>query len=165
MLMSPIQAHSCMFARAPVHACAPASSAHPLLHAICSHAISRVFQEPKTLSEYKHFEPSDPLNPSPGKNTYFLLKHRNLKAGLFLALPRCAPSFIASSAFLTLRYSPPPLPAPPAPKRATTELPPPAPRQPQDAIRTDAADSISRATGSSRRNGEKHEETKTRETW
>jgi len=34
---------------------------------------------------------------------------------------------------------PPQLPAPHAPKRATTELPPPAPRQPQDAIRTDKA--------------------------
>jgi hypothetical protein len=31
MLMRTIQAHSCMFARAPVHACAPASRAHPLL--------------------------------------------------------------------------------------------------------------------------------------
>jgi hypothetical protein len=66
MLMCPIQAHYRMFARAPVHACAPASRAHPLLQAIFSHAL-RVFQEPKTLPEYKHFEPSDPLNPSPGK--------------------------------------------------------------------------------------------------
>ena len=49
MLMRPIQAHSCMFARAPVHACAPASRAHPLLKAIFSHAFSRAFQEPKTL--------------------------------------------------------------------------------------------------------------------
>ena len=72
MLMRPIQAHSCMFARAPVHACAPASRAHPLLQAIFSHALSRVFQEPKTLPEYKHFEPSDPLNPSPGKKHIFL---------------------------------------------------------------------------------------------
>jgi hypothetical protein len=71
MLMRPIQAHSCMFARAPVHACAPASRAHPLLKAICSHAFSRVFQEPKALPEYKHFEPSDPLNPSPEKKHIF----------------------------------------------------------------------------------------------
>ena len=69
MLTRPIQAPTCMFARASVHACAPASRAHPLLLAICSHALSRVFQEPKTLPEYKHFEP-DPLNPSPGKSTY-----------------------------------------------------------------------------------------------
>jgi hypothetical protein len=69
MLMRPIQAHSCMFARALVRACAPASRAHPLLQAIFSHALSRVFQEPKTLPEYKHFEP-DPLNPSPGKSTH-----------------------------------------------------------------------------------------------
>jgi hypothetical protein len=96
MPMRPIQAHSCMFARAPVNACAPASRAHPLLQATFSHALSRVFQEPKTLPEYKHFEPSDPLNPSPGKNTYFLLKHRHLEAGLFLALPRCATPPIAS---------------------------------------------------------------------
>jgi hypothetical protein len=67
MLMRPIQAHCGMFARAPVHACAPASRAHPLLQAICSHALSRVFQEPKTLPEYKRIEPSDPLSPSPGK--------------------------------------------------------------------------------------------------
>ena len=71
MLMRPIQAHSCMFARAPVHACAPASRAHPLLQAIFSHALSRVFQEPKTLPKYKHFEPSDPLSPSPGKRKLF----------------------------------------------------------------------------------------------
>jgi hypothetical protein len=109
MLMRPIQAHSCMFARAPVYACAPASRAHPLLQAIFSHALSRVFQEPKTLPEYKHIEPPYPLSPSPGKNKYFLLKHRHLEAGLFLALPRCAPP------------------------------PPPASRQPQDALRTDAA--------------------------
>ena len=95
MLMRPIQAHSCMFARAPVHACAPASRAHPLLQAIFSHAPSRVFQEPKTLPEYKHFEPSGPLNPSSGKKK-FLLRHRHLEAGLFLALPRCAPPHIAS---------------------------------------------------------------------
>jgi hypothetical protein len=31
MHMRPIQAHSCMFVRAPVHACATASRAHPLL--------------------------------------------------------------------------------------------------------------------------------------
>ena len=65
MLMRPIQAHSCMFAHAPVHACAPNSRAHLLLKAIFSHApdsrahlllkaifshaLSRVFQEPKTL--------------------------------------------------------------------------------------------------------------------
>jgi hypothetical protein len=71
MLMRTIQAHSFMFQRAPVHACAPASNAHPLLQAICSHALSRVFQEPKILPEYKHFEPSDPLSPSPGKSIYF----------------------------------------------------------------------------------------------
>jgi hypothetical protein len=71
MLMRPIQAHSCMFARVPVHACAPALREHPLLQAICSHAISRVFQEPKTLPEYKHFEPSDPLNPSTEKKIFF----------------------------------------------------------------------------------------------
>ena len=73
MLMRPIQAHSCMFTRVPIHACAPASRvqrAHPLLQAIFSHALSRVFQKPKTLPEYKHFEPSDPLNPSPGKKTH-----------------------------------------------------------------------------------------------
>jgi len=70
MLMRPIQAHSFMFARAPVHACAPASREHPLLQAICSHTISRVFHEPKTLPEYKYFEPSDPLNPSAGKKTH-----------------------------------------------------------------------------------------------
>jgi hypothetical protein len=34
MLMRPIQAQSCMFARVPVHACAPASRAHPFLQAI-----------------------------------------------------------------------------------------------------------------------------------
>jgi hypothetical protein len=73
MLMRPIQAHSCMLARAPVHACAPASRAHLLLQAIFSHALSRVFQEPTTLPEYTHFEPSDPLSPSPGKNTCFFL--------------------------------------------------------------------------------------------
>jgi hypothetical protein len=86
-----------MFARAPVHACAPASRAHPLLLAICSHALSRVFQEPNTLPEYKHFEPSDPFEAFFGKNTYFILKHRLLEAGLFLALPheddRNAPTF------------------------------------------------------------------------
>jgi hypothetical protein len=71
MLMRPIQANSCMFVRAPVHACAPASRAHPLLQAIFSHALSRVFQEPKTLPVYKHFKPSDPLNPSPGKKHIF----------------------------------------------------------------------------------------------
>ena len=52
MLMRPIQAHSCMlhmFAHAPVHACAPDSRAHLLLKAIFSHALSSVFQEPKTL--------------------------------------------------------------------------------------------------------------------
>ena len=55
-----------------LHVCAaPASRAHPLLQAICSHALSRVFQEPKTLPEYKYFEPSDPLNPSPGKTHIF----------------------------------------------------------------------------------------------
>jgi hypothetical protein len=70
MFMRPIQAHSCMCARAPVHACAPASRAHPLLQAIFSHALSRVFQEPKILPEYKHFEPPDPLSPSPGKKKH-----------------------------------------------------------------------------------------------
>ena len=64
MLMRPIQAHSCMFARAPVHACELASRAHPILQANFSHALSRVFQELKTLPEYKHFEPSDPFGPS-----------------------------------------------------------------------------------------------------
>jgi hypothetical protein len=49
MVMRPIQAHSCMFAHEPVYACAPDSRAHPLLQAIFSHALSRVFQEPKTL--------------------------------------------------------------------------------------------------------------------
>jgi hypothetical protein len=49
MLMRPIQAHYCMLAHAPVYACAPDSRAHPLLQAIFSHALSRVFQEPKTL--------------------------------------------------------------------------------------------------------------------
>jgi hypothetical protein len=58
-----------MFARAPFHACAPASRAHPLLLAICSHALSRVFQEPKTLQEYTHFEPFDPFEPFTGKKT------------------------------------------------------------------------------------------------
>jgi hypothetical protein len=71
MLTRPIQAPTCMFARASVHACAPASRAHPLLLAICSHALSRVFQEPKTIPEYKNFEPSDPFEPFTGKNTYF----------------------------------------------------------------------------------------------
>jgi hypothetical protein len=70
MLTRPIQAHTCMFARAPVHACAPASRAHPLLLAICSHALSRVFQESKTLPEYKHFEPSDPFEPFTGKKKH-----------------------------------------------------------------------------------------------
>ena len=69
MLMRPIQAQSCMLARAPVYACAPASRARPFLRAIFSHALSRVFQEPKTLPEHKHFELSDPLNPSRGKKT------------------------------------------------------------------------------------------------
>jgi hypothetical protein len=68
LVMRPIQAHSCMFAHDPVYACAPDSRAHPLLHAIFSHALSRVFQEPKTLKEYKHFEPSDPFEPLNGKN-------------------------------------------------------------------------------------------------
>ena len=93
-LRAPVHAYApdpgarfCMFARAPVHACAPASRAHPLLQAIFSHALSRVFQEPKILPDYKHFEPSDPLEPFTGKNTYFLLKNRHLEAGLFLALP------------------------------------------------------------------------------
>ena len=36
MLTRTIQAHTCMFARAPVHACAPATRAHKLLLAICS---------------------------------------------------------------------------------------------------------------------------------
>jgi hypothetical protein len=49
ILMRPIQAHSCMLAQAPVHACAPDSRAHPLLQLIFSHALSRVFQETKTL--------------------------------------------------------------------------------------------------------------------
>jgi hypothetical protein len=59
--------------------------------------LMRPIQEPKTLPEYAHFETSDPLKPLPGKNTYFLLMHRHLEAGLFLALPRCAPPHIASS--------------------------------------------------------------------
>ena len=71
MLTRPIRANTCMFKRAPVHACAPATRAHPLLLAICSHALSCVFQEPKTLPEYKHFELSDLLNPSPGKKHIF----------------------------------------------------------------------------------------------
>jgi hypothetical protein len=90
-----------------LHVCARARSrlrtrftSAPVVESDLSHALSRVFQEPKTLPEYKHFEPSDlstdPLNPSPGKNTYFLLKHRHLEAGLFLALPRCAHPHIAS---------------------------------------------------------------------
>jgi hypothetical protein len=100
--------------RAPVHAYAPDPGAllnvcararsrlrarftsAPVVACDLSHALSRVFQEPKTLPEYTHFEPSDPLNPPPGKNTYFLLKHRHLEAGLFLALPRCATPPIAS---------------------------------------------------------------------
>jgi hypothetical protein len=68
MLMRPIQAHSCMFTHAPVHACAPDSRAHLLLKAIFSHALSRVFQEPRTLKEYTHFEPPDPFEPLNGKN-------------------------------------------------------------------------------------------------
>jgi hypothetical protein len=71
MLTRPIQAHSCMFAHVPVQACAPATRAHPLLKAIFSHALSRVFQEPKTLPEYKHFEPSVPFEPFTGKKTHF----------------------------------------------------------------------------------------------
>jgi hypothetical protein len=67
MLMRPIQAHTCMFARAPVHACAHATQAHTLLLAICSYAFSRVFQEPNIHSEYKHFEPSDPFETFTGK--------------------------------------------------------------------------------------------------
>ena len=42
MLMRPIQAHSCMFARAPVQGCAAASRAHHFFQAIFSHALSRV---------------------------------------------------------------------------------------------------------------------------
>jgi hypothetical protein len=71
MLTRPIQAHTCMFARAPVHACAPASRAHPLLLAICPHALSRIYQEPKTPPEYKHYEPSDPFEPFTGKKHIF----------------------------------------------------------------------------------------------
>ena len=119
MYMRPIQAHSCMFARAPVHACAPASRAHPLLQAIFTHALSRVSQKPKTLQEYKHFEPSNPLNPSPGKNAYFLLKHRHLEAGLFLALPLCAPPYIASP-----RLSHPSTCTPPFASRISTNTTP-----------------------------------------
>ena len=63
MLMRLIQAHSCMFAHAPVHACALDSRAHLLLQAIFSHAFSRVFRNPKLSKEYKHFEPSDPFEP------------------------------------------------------------------------------------------------------
>jgi hypothetical protein len=85
MLPRPIQAHTCMFKSAPVHSCAPATRAHPLLLAICPHALSRVFQEPKTLPEYKHFEPSDPFEPFTGKK--HILEHRHLEAGLFIALP------------------------------------------------------------------------------
>jgi hypothetical protein len=136
MLMRPIQANSCMFARAPVHACAPASRARPFLRAIFSHALSRVFQEPKTLPEYKHFELSDPLSPSREKNKYFLFKHRHLEAGLFLALPRCAPPPIASprlshhstctppfaSRISTKKHlAPPPFPAHPALNAASPE--------------------------------------------
>jgi hypothetical protein len=40
MLKRTIQAHTCMFSRAPVHACAPATRAHKLLLAICSQALS-----------------------------------------------------------------------------------------------------------------------------
>jgi hypothetical protein len=53
MLTRPIQASTCMFERAPVHACAPASRARPLLLLTCSHALSRVFQEQKSLLEKK----------------------------------------------------------------------------------------------------------------
>ena len=70
MLMRPNQADSCMFERAPVNACVPTSQAHLLLQAIFSQALSRVFQEPKTLPEYKHFEPSDPFEPFTGKKTH-----------------------------------------------------------------------------------------------
>jgi hypothetical protein len=45
-----------MFSRAPVHACAPATRANPFLLAMCSQALSCVFQEPRTLPEYEHSE-------------------------------------------------------------------------------------------------------------
>ena len=155
MLMHPIQAHSCMFARAPVHACAPASRAHPLLQAIFSHALSRVFQEPKTLPEYKHFEPSDPLNPSPGKKHIFSFEAPPSRSR---PLPRfasmCTPTHRITAPFSPLdmhphpshlaspqtpHLAPPPFPDHPALKPTRPDSPPPVSRQLQGAIRKDAA--------------------------
>jgi hypothetical protein len=102
--------------RAPVHAYAPDLGAH--LH-VCARARSRLrarfTRAPVVASDLPSrplscisrplsclgsrpntLNPPIPLNPLTGKNTYFLLKHGHLEAGLFLALPRCAPAPIAS---------------------------------------------------------------------
>ena len=69
MLTRPIQAHTYMFARAPVHACAPASPAHPLLQAIFFTPSFVYFRNPKVSQSINTLNPLTPLNPSPGKNT------------------------------------------------------------------------------------------------
>jgi hypothetical protein len=91
LLRRPIQAHKSMFARPftharPLHArsrCYLREIPFTLAPALCTHTLllarhqrlktlhpenitqpsPRVFQEPKTLPEYKHFKPSTPLNP------------------------------------------------------------------------------------------------------
>jgi hypothetical protein len=83
LLTRPIQAHTCMFARALVQA----SRAHPLLLGICSHALSRVFQEPKTPPEYTHFEPSHPYELFTGKKHIFSFDAPPSRSRPLLPLP------------------------------------------------------------------------------
>jgi hypothetical protein len=88
MLMRLIQAHAseCLRAR-------PFTPARPLHERTrcCKRSFLTpslvYFRNPKFSQIINTLNPPTPLNPSPGKNTYFLLKHRYLEAGLFLALP------------------------------------------------------------------------------
>jgi hypothetical protein len=54
MLTRTIQAHTCMFTRAPVHSCAPATRAQKLLLAICSQALSPGDLPSRPLSQPAH---------------------------------------------------------------------------------------------------------------
>ena len=103
----------------------------------------------------KHFDPSDPLNPLPGKNTIF---HFEAPPSRSRPLPRfasmCTPTHRITAPFSPLdmhphpshlaspqtpHLAPPPFPAHPALKPTRPDSPPPAPHPPHGAIRTHAA--------------------------